>query len=142
MTDVEYGGHTYRTEPLGAIEGSVLLVRIAQCIAPAVATGGDTAAVTKALFAVDASDTFRAACETFARRTTLVGVGPLWTAENKGALFDVHFRGRYDALVAWFAACVGENYGPFFATLAGPGAAAFLRGMGIPVPEKPATPTA
>lgn len=100
VKDIE--GCSYEITQLGAIKGSAVFVRVLKMLGPALATGN----VGSLLGALDEADV-KYLVDAFAPLTNVPGQGQL------DKIFDLHFAGRYKALVQWLLACLQVNYGEF-----------------------------
>jgi len=98
-------GFTYEITQLGALKGSQVFVRVLKMIGPAFATKKDVD-FGKLLSGVNEEDLLYL-INSFTPMTNVPGVGPL---ERN---FDIHFVGRYMAMMKWLFACLEANYGDF-----------------------------
>jgi hypothetical protein len=137
----EIEGHTYHLHQLGAKQGRQMLVRLTKVLGPSLGRLAEldqerlSEGVAGAIY--ELSDHLTEAdldwvCETFGKRTDLELEG------GKTILLDLeaqelHFAGRYGAMVRWLGACLEVNFRDFFdmsrsaaesAGLGGPGGAA------------------
>lgn len=98
----EIQGSTYEVTQLGAITGSKVFVRVLKLLGP-VFTTKDTSKLFEALHEEDLTYL----CNTFAPLTMVQGQGQL------DKIFDVHFTGRYMAMLQWLFFNLELNFGDF-----------------------------
>jgi hypothetical protein len=136
----QIGDYTYRVTLLGASAGCRMAVRLAKLLAPSAANGlegltgsrsdglGSLAVgigeCLRELTARITPDEFTSLAAELARNTTVAV-----DAEHEptlSAIYDEHFAGHYDWLMAWFAFAMEANFRSFFAGTSGAYAAALV----------------
>lgn len=121
------GEHTYRVQRLGARAGCTMAVKLAKWLAPSAASGveGIVGARSDAFgsIALGVSDSLRVLVERvsaeelasvqleLAKHTTVL-MGEL--EPQLSAIYDEHFAGHYDWLMAWLAFALEVNFRSFF----------------------------
>src|SRR5436853_6321040 len=130
------GEHTCRVTLLGARAGVAMAVRLAKWLAPSAANGVEGLVGSRSdgfgSFAVGIGECIRelvlrvtaeelaAVQAELAKQTIVVIVDERETREpTLHSIFDDHFAGHYDALMAWFAFALEANFRSFFAGTAG-----------------------
>ena len=109
---VEIEGYTYLVDPLGAVDGAVLLSTIVEHAGAGLFVALGRSKGPAAMTAIGRSPALvKELCLTFGRLTTLVGTGQL-VKGSETAVFDLHFSGRYTALLVWLADCLKAEFGP------------------------------
>lgn len=98
-------GCSYEVTQLGAISGSRVFIRVLKLLGPLFAGGGklDLGRVFENLNETD----FEYLCNAFKPVTMVTGQGELQ------GIFDIHFTGRYLAMMQWLWFCLELNYGDF-----------------------------
>jgi hypothetical protein len=134
------GEYTYRVTLLGASAGCRMAVRLAKLLAPSAANGlegltgsrsdglGSLAVgigeCLRELTARITPDEFTSLAAELARNTTVAVDAEL--EPTLSAIYDEHFAGHYDWLMAWFAFAMEANFRSFFAGTSGAYAAALV----------------
>ena len=118
------GAHEYKVRMLPATKGRVVMLTLARVLGPAAgvaatAKGGDNAALLEPLFKSVlqglTADDLNAVCNIFADSTDVVIHDDKGKREPQlSKIFDLHFAGKYDEMLAWLIFCVEVNFGSFF----------------------------
>lgn len=132
--EITIGGTTYRVTQLGTKKGQALLVRLVKLLGPGVGSfvggmGRSSADEFDSALALGVGDALHdlahrldaaevaGVLEEFAKITVILqsdDVQPLlWS------VYDDHFAGRYDELLAWAKFCMEVNFSSFFAARSG-----------------------
>ncbi len=113
-------GDEYELTQLGSLEGRKIWLRILKAISCVItelaaaehidekATAGAAASLVQNLD----EETFEILCNAFAKRTRLVQGAKMPLLD--GAIFDVHFAGRYVTMTKWVGECLVFNFANFF----------------------------
>lgn len=96
------GENTYIVAQLGALKGRTVFAKLLKVAGPLMA-GGDLSAVSH--IPDEALGEF---CDAFAS-CTQVKIGD--KQPNLSDIFDVHFAGCYDEMLAWLGFCIELNFG-------------------------------
>lgn len=92
----------YEVTQLGAIKGTKVFTRVLRLMGPAFLDKSPGK-----FFDSLKEEDVEYLCQTFSPLTLVKGQGQL------DGIFDVHFAGRYDALVQWLVFCLQVNFGSF-----------------------------
>lgn len=128
------GPHTYRVTQLGAKQGRSMLVRLVKICGPGLGSfvggigrGASSVDSALALGAGDAihdlttrlrEDEIGALMDEFALQTVVVQSAEIELRLSD--VFDDHFAGRYDAMLAWTRFCLEVNFASFFGASSAP----------------------
>ncbi len=121
----DIGGHTYKVRQLVATKGRLVLLTLARIAGPAAATAATAkdkdAVVGQVIQTVLTSltaDDFSSLCNTFAESTDVLIEDEKGRREPKlSNIFDLHFAGRYEVMLAWLVFCVEVNFSSFLVGL-------------------------
>lgn len=138
-------GHSYRLHQLGAKDGRHMLVRLTKVLGPSLGRLADadrsrlSESIAQAIYELSVHMTEEDldwVCETFGKRTELeLEGGALKVLDLE--LQELHFAGRYGAMVKWLGACLEVNFQDFFDTVASAGESAGLDHLGgDPLPSR------
>jgi hypothetical protein len=92
----EIHGHVYNVTQLGTKQGLKILSRVSK------APNGNILAL--------GDEDVDYVCDTFAKHTS---VDMADKSPQLSAIFELHFRGKYNALVEWLAFCMEVNFSNF-----------------------------
>lgn len=125
-------GTAYRVTQLGALEGTTLLVRLVKLLGPGVGSfiGGagrgalNPASGADSVLAVGTGEAIHELCARLdaAELASIIHIFAVQTVvvvsreqePRLSDLFDDHFAGRYDAMLAWLRWCLEVNFASFF----------------------------
>jgi hypothetical protein len=107
------GVHTYRVTQLGALTGRKVFARMLKTLGPLASSGG--ADLSKAVGNLE--EDFEYLCDTFAKTTSVSGGEFGAKAPQLDTIFDAHFVGRYEDMIAWLVFALEANFGGFFRAL-------------------------
>ena len=104
---VTIGSDTYTITQLGAKKGRAVAVRLAKLLAPM--AEGEDRGLSAALQNLSDAD-LEYVCDAFA---ALTSVKMERGSPQLDAIFDMHFAGKYGAMVNWLVECVKFNFADF-----------------------------
>jgi hypothetical protein len=135
------GGHTYRVSQLGAKSGRIMLLRLIKLVGSGAAAGisslgsgaaksiedliarGSGDAINELLHRLDEGEV-SSILDELAKHTSVVIVEGKESREPLlSDVFDIHFAGAYDEMLAWARFALEVNFGSFFAGSSGFGSA-------------------
>lgn len=114
-------GHHYRVTPLGARRGAKVARRLVKVLAPLASSSKasldqlDSDAISAVANALSDED-LDFVLDACAEGTELSGTGEEWTGLAR--VFDLHFAGRYQAMMTWLGFALKVNYPDFFSASA------------------------
>jgi hypothetical protein len=115
------GGTVYTVTPFGARKGRTVLFQLTKLLGGAMGALAGSGGIAEAVSAWSASareEDFTAVCSALESCTTFAvdvdGKGGVVVPMPLADVFDDHFAGRYDAMVAWLVFALETNFSSFF----------------------------
>lgn len=109
------GDFEYTVTQLGAKTGRAVAARLAKVLAPltkAESQDEGREALAELLSSINEAD-LTYLCDTFSARTSYRDLGDPSKQPELSQTFDVHFAGRYGAMLKWLMFCVEVNFSSF-----------------------------